>query len=86
MFAYQNEDPNYQNIVSRFSKSLAELYYIIQDMKGYNIIIGRWVSYSGYNIWNTHLTYATKGKTLSEYIYLCQAYIEVCMCMCSSKQ
>jgi hypothetical protein len=32
----QNDSSDYQNIVNRFSKSLEELYDLIQEMKRYN--------------------------------------------------
>ena len=36
VFAYQNDSKEYQNILSRFSKLLDNLYQIIEDMKRYN--------------------------------------------------
>ena len=36
IFAFQNDTEDYQNILSRFSKLLDNLYQIIQDMTRYN--------------------------------------------------
>lgn len=36
IFAYQNDSKEYQDILSRISKLLDNLYQIIQDMKRYN--------------------------------------------------
>ena len=36
VFAYQNDSKEYQNILSRFSKLLDNLYQITEDMKRYN--------------------------------------------------
>ena len=36
VFAYQNDSKQYQDILSRFSKLLDNLYQIIKDMERYN--------------------------------------------------
>ena len=36
VYAYQNDSLDYQNIVSRFSNNLEELYDLIKEMKRYN--------------------------------------------------
>lgn len=36
VIAFQNEDSQYQNIVTKFSKNLSELDDIIEDMRKYN--------------------------------------------------
>ena len=36
VITYQNKDPKYQDIVTKFSKNLLELDDIIEDMRKYN--------------------------------------------------
>ena len=36
VIAFQNEDSQYQDIVTKFSKNLSELEYIIEEMRKYN--------------------------------------------------